>query len=64
MKSNIESEIENLIIRDLRLLKAEKGKYNDQTIWKYRDRYFLGGNYDYLFEQFIEDNKLVKYEET
>lgn len=56
MKSNIKQEIENLIIRDLSLLKL--GRVDEDRVWQYRDKYFLGGNYDYLFIKYIKEKKL------
>ena len=51
---NIQKEIENLIIKDLKSRKPS----DEQHIWKYRDKYFLSGQYDYLFIRYIADNNI------
>ena len=52
MRSNIKKEIEELIYRDLALLKTKL------DIWEYRDTYFLNGSYDWLFIKYIKDNNI------
>lgn len=59
MQSNIKQEIEQLIYRDLSLLKL--GVRDADRVWQYRDKYFLNGSYDTLFRNYIKTHKL-KYE--
>jgi hypothetical protein len=58
MESNIKKEIEDLIYRDLSLLKLGIG--DEDRVWEYRDNYFLNGSYDWLFIDYIKDKKLTK----
>lgn len=52
---SIIKKIEKLIIKDLK----ETGHHiKKEFVLNYRDTYFLNGSYDYLFNQFIKDNKL------
>jgi hypothetical protein len=56
MTSNIQKEIEDLIRRDLALLKL--GVNDQDRVWQYRDRYFLSAHYDPLFKKYIKERGL------
>ena len=56
MQSNILNEIEQLILRDLSLLKL--AVYDRERVYQYRDKYFLNGSYDNLFNKYIKEHKL------
>ncbi len=57
MNSNINKEIEDLILRDLANLKL--AVHDKQRILEYRDKYFLNGSYDYIFLEYIRKHKLT-----
>lgn len=56
MNSNIKQEIETLIYRDLALLKLAKN--DKQRVYEYRDKYFLNGSQDHLFQKYIKEKGL------
>lgn len=53
--SNIKENIKELIISDLVNTVYPK---TSRDVVKYRDKYFLSGHYDYIFEDFIKEKNL------
>ncbi len=57
MKTDIEKKIKDLIYKDLEKAFEKEGD-SKETVWKYRDDNFLGGQYDHIFINYIEVNDL------
>lgn len=57
--TGIHQKIEDMIKLELANLKL--GMADANRVWQYRDANFLNGSFDYLFEDYIKDNKL-RYE--
>lgn len=57
MNSTIQSQIKDLIIKDLERIFTTYIKTKD-NVWVYRDKFFLSGRYDDLFREYIKKQKL------
>jgi hypothetical protein len=57
IKERIRKIAEEMILSELSKLKL--GKHDADRVWQYRDANFLDGSYDYFFDKYVEDKKLV-----